>query len=253
MATTRRTRPALLPGALALTLTLALTLALAPGTARAISHAPLDRLLRKHVRGGKVDYQGIKDRSRAELEAYVSAVGRARPAGMGRQARLAFYLNAYNALVLKGVVDRLPGITSVMKVRGFFDRIKHEVGGRKVTLNDLENKIIRPTFKEPRIHFALVCGARSCPPLRAGAFHAKGLERVLERLTRDFINSPSGVRVEGGKVQVSQLFKWYARDFEAAAGSVGKYLARYHGKHAGLLARQTKLKHLHYSWALNKR
>jgi len=235
----------------ALTLTLLLSFAVAT-PADAISHAPYDALLKKHVKRGKVDYAGIKETNHAALDAYVTAVGKARVGGMSKHAKLAFYLNAYNALVIKGVVDRLPNVTSVMKVKGFFDKHKHLVAGRRVTLNQLENEIIRPTFKEPRIHFALVCGARSCPPLRAAAFRASGLDGVLERLTRSFINGWYGVQVKGEAVKVSQLFKWYAKDFEQASGSVGKYLARYHKKHADRLARG-KLGYLHYSWALNKK
>lgn len=236
---------------LSLTLTLLLDFTAAP-PAHAFSHAPLDALLKKHVRRGKVDYQGIKSTSQAQLDAYVAAVGKARIGAMSRQTRLAFYLNAYNALVIKGVVDRLPGLSSVMKVKGFFDKQRHLVAGKRVTLNQLENTIIRPTFKEPRIHFALVCGARSCPPLRAAAFRAAGLDGVLERLARNFINSGYGVQVKGDAVKVSQLFKWYAADFEQASGSVGKYLARYHKTHAERLP-TAKLGYLHYSWALNKK
>jgi hypothetical protein len=238
---------------LTLTLTLTLLLAFTAATpARAFTHAPFDALLKKHVKRGKVDYQGIKASDQAQLDAYVTAVGKVRVGGMSKSTKLAFYLNAYNALVIKGVVDRLPNFTSVKKVKGFFDKHKYLVAGKRVTLNQLENTIIRPTFKEPRIHFALVCGARSCPPLRAAAFRTSGLDGVLERLTRNFINSGHGVRVKGGAVKVSELFKWYAKDFEQASGSVGKYLARYHKKHADKLS-AGKLGYLHYSWALNKK
>ncbi len=231
-------------------LTLSLLLLAAP--ALAFSHAPFDALLKKHVKRGKVDYQGIKATSQAQPNPNVAAVGKARVGGMSKNTKLAFYLNAYNALVIKGVVDRLPGFTSVMKVKGFFDKHKHLVAGKRVTLNQLENTIIRPSFKEPRIHFALVCGARSCPPLRAAAFRTSGLDGVLERLARNFINGRHGVQVKGDAVKVSQLFKWYAKDFEQASGSVGKYVARYHKKHADKLS-TAKLGYLHYSWVLNKK
>ncbi len=231
---------------------LTLSLLLLSDPAHAITHAPFDALLKKHVKRGKVDYEGIKATSQAQLDAHVAAVGKTRIGGMSRSTKLAFYLNAYNALVIKGVVDRLPNFTTVMKVKGFFDKHKHLVAGKRVTLNQLENKIIRPTFKDARIHFALVCGARSCPPLRAAAFRTSGLDGVLERLARNFINSGHGVQVKGDAVKVSQLFKWYAADFKQASGSVGKYLARYHKKHADKLS-TAKLGYLHYSWALNKK
>jgi hypothetical protein len=221
---------------------------------RTFDHGPFDRLLGKHVKRGRVDYAGIKnDRSRsAELGRYVKALGAASLSGMSKRDKLAFYLNAYNALVIDAVVRRWPRIDSVMKVKGFFDKITYRVAGRRVTLNQLENKIIRPTFKDARIHFALVCGARSCPPLMSKAFDGASLDKVLERLTRDFINSKKGVLVgPGGRVRVSQIFKWYAADFEKAAGSVPKYLARYHTKQTDRITKAGRLVYLHYSWSLN--
>ena len=149
-------------------------------------------------------------------------------------------------------MDRWPGVGGVRKVPGFFKKLKHRVAGKSITLDDLENKVIRPTFKDPRVHFALVCGARSCPPLRCRAFYGGGLNRVLERLTRRFINSKLGVRAEGEKLSVSKLFTWYAGDFEASDGTVGKYLARYHKTQGARLA-TAKLEYQPYSWALNKR
>lgn len=221
---------------------------------RTFDHGPFDRTLKAHVKRGRVDYAGIKkDKSKsAELERYVKALGSASLSGMGKQDRLAFYLNAYNALVIDAVVKRWPKISGVMKVKGFFDKITHRVAGRRVTLNQLENKIIRPTFKDARIHFALVCGARSCPPLRSGAFKGASLEKVLDRLTRDFINSKKGVQVgPGDKVRVSQIFKWYAADFKKAAGSVPKYLARYRKQQSDRITQAGRLAYLPYSWSLN--
>ena len=220
----------------------------------AFEHKPFDRLLKAHVKRGKVDYASIKsnESTRAELERYLKAVGSASLVGMGKKDRLAFYLNAYNALVIDAIVRRWPKIRSVMKVKGFFDKTTHRVAGKRVTLNQLENKIIRPRFKDARIHFALVCGAQSCPPLRSGAFDGASLDRVLDRLTRAFINSREGVEVgPTGEVRVSQLFKWYADDFKDAAGSVPKYLARYRRQHAERIGKASKLAYLPYSWSLN--
>lgn len=237
----------------ALTLLTTLAVLALPITALAFDHKPFQALLTAHVRGGRVDYAGIHADAgaRARLGRHVRSLGSASLAGKSRNAQLAFYLNAYNAIVIKAVVDRWPQ-TSVMKVKGFFKRFKYKVAGRMVSLDQLENAIIRPRFKEPRIHFALVCAARSCPPLSSRAFSAATLERTLDRLTRAFINSRHGVQLSGGKVKVSRLFQWYEGDFKAAAGSAGKYLARYHKKHAGLLARGG-LGYLRYDWSINKK
>lgn len=227
------------------------TLVAAAAPAAALDHTPFDRLLRAHVRAGRVDYAAIHARDRARLNAYVQALATARP-GRSRAERLAFYLNAYNALVIKAVVERWPNVSDVTKIKGFFDGARYRVAGRKVTLDQLEKRIIRPQFKDPRTHFALVCAARSCPPLRSRAFTAARLERVLERLTRRFINSPRGVQIKGKTIRVSKIFKWYAGEFKQAAGSVGAYVARYHRQHADTLRKATKLSYLPYDWSLNK-
>lgn len=223
-----------------------------PGDAQALSHKPFDKILRTYVKNGRVDYGGIKAKAKAQLDAYVAALGKAR-AGGSRHAQKAFYFNAYNALVIKAVVDRWPNVTSVLKVPGFFKRIKYKVAGRSVTLDQLEKKLILAKYKDARTHFALVCAARSCPPLRSRAFSARGLDRVLDGLAKRFINGRNGVVRSGGGFKISKLFEWYAADFVAAEGSVGKYLAKYHQKHADKLRAASSFSYLRYNWALNKK
>ena len=231
----------------------ALSVVLLGGPAFAFDHAAFDALLRTHVRDGRVDYAGIKARAAKPLDAYLSAISRADLRGLSREAQLAFYLNAYNALVIGEVVRRWPGIRSVKSVDGFFDRQRHTVAGASATLNDLENKIIRARFNDPRIHFALVCAARSCPPLTSSAFEPKTLGRTLDGLARAFIRSPSGVQVVGGEVRASRIFDWYAVDFQKSAGSVLAFLARYHPLGKQLADGKHRLSFLDYDWALNGR
>ena len=214
-------------------------------------HAPLDKILRTHVKNGRVNYTAIKTRDLTTLETYIESVGSACLGDLSREGKLAFYLNAYNALVIKSVIDRMP-LPSVKGIKGFFDGKRYKVAGKSLTLNDLENKIIRPRFKEPRIHFALVCAAKSCPPIMSKAFSAKTVKRDLERLTRRFLNSSAGVVIKGDKVTVSQLFNWYAVDFVKSAGSVAAYLAKYRPGDAELLGdKDLKISFLEYNWKLN--
>lgn len=217
-----------------------------------VDPAPFDALLKKHVnKKGNVDYATLKKdkKAKAALDAYVAAIASAKPTG-SKDAKLAFYVNAYNANVIKSVVDKYP-IESVMKVDGFFKKEKHTVGGKPMTLDALEHKLIRPQFKEPRIHFVLVCAARSCPRLQREAATEKNIEALLEGAAKEFI--PRATKVEGKTVTTSKLFEWFADDFKNAEGSVQKYLAKYLPKHKDvLLAEDTKLKFAHYSWKLNK-
>ncbi len=226
--------------------------ALANGPAEAgksFDHGTFDSILRRFVKAGRVDYSGIKRSALPDLDAYLGRVAGAEPRGMSRRDKLAFYLNAYNAHVIRAVAKRLP-LRSVMAVKGFFDRIEHRVAGRRLTLNDLESKVIRRQFDEPRIHFALVCAARSCPPLQSRAFTAGRLQRMLEGATRRFLNSKEGVQIAGGKARVSKLFEWYAVDFNKAAGSVGEYVARYRRADRAALTSSAPA-FLHYNWTLN--
>ena len=213
--------------------------------------AAYNAILKQYCRGGRVDYAGIHGGAKQQLDDYVKYIG-SRGLPGGRDAKLAFYINAYNAITIKMIVDRWPNIKSVMSVPGFFKAKRNRVAGRMLTLDQLENKVIRPTFKDARIHFALVCGARSCPPLRCAAFYGGGLQRTLEGLARRFINGRLGVRLDGDRVRVSKLFEWYGKDFVDAAGSVGKYLAKYHKTAADRLP-TAKIEFQPYSWALNKK
>lgn len=227
--------------------------ALAPDV---LDYAPLEILLGKYVDArGEVDYarwhQNQADR--LALGAFIERVGSARLDRQAPKARLAFYLNAYNALVLHAIVERWP-VESVMKLPGFFKTARYRVAGESMTLDELEHARVRPQFLEPRIHFVLVCGAKSCPRLRRDALRAATLEAVLESATREFVQAST--RFEGSnasRVQVSTLFEWFREDFDKAAGTVPAFLARY------LRAEQAErlrsgamtLSYTPYDWSVN--
>lgn len=217
-----------------------------------VDHGPFDELLESYVDGkGRVAYAKLKENEDdlKKLNSYVDSLAGAKVKGSD-EAKLAFYINAYNANVILSVVEKYP-ITSVMKVDGFFKKEKHEVAGTPMTLDHLENKIIRPEFNEARIHFVLVCAARSCPRLQRRAATEKNVEDLLETGAKEFI--PKATKVKDGAVVTSQLFNWFADDFKKAEGSVKKYLAKYAPDHAELLAKEdTKVKFSNYSWKLNK-
>jgi hypothetical protein len=225
-------------------------------SADVIDHRPFDALLKKHVDArGQVAYGAWAraEADRAALKSYVDAVGLARVEGKSEASRLAFYINAYNAIVLNAVLEKWP-IESVMKVEGFFTAEKHRVANEEMTLDDLEhNKIIRVQFAEPRIHFVLVCAAKSCPPLLRTAMTEANLEQTLEAATRTFIGAAT--RRQGDKVITSQLFNWFRQDFEKNAGSVPAYLAKYtEGQTQELLATdKVTIEFSDYDWAVNAR
>ncbi|MFB6263477.1 MAG: DUF547 domain-containing protein, partial [Bradymonadaceae bacterium] len=133
-----------------------------------VDYGPFEETLRAHVdENGDVDYAALAEDEKAasKLDAFVESIAEAEVEGHGRAARLAFYLNAYNATVLDEIADRWP-VDSPRDIDGFFDEIEHRIAGRKMTLDELEHGLIREEFDEPRIHFVLVCAAEACPRLR---------------------------------------------------------------------------------------
>jgi len=235
------------------TLLLVTLLAANAGAKDVIDHEPFDRILSKYVDSkGLVDYEGLRsnEKDRKKFEKYVDAIESANVKG-SKNAKLAFYLNAYNATVIDSVLQHWP-LKSVMNVDGFFKKEKHEIAGKKITLDHLEHKIIRPTFNDARVHFALVCAAMSCPPLKKKPFTEKNVDRMLTENTKAFIPKATTVDKEKKVVTTSKLFEWFSGDFEADEGSVAKYLARYYPQHAEFLkSGDYKLKFSPYDWALN--
>jgi len=194
----------------------------APSRAAPFSHGLLDQVLQTHVDSqGKVDYPALKE-SRAYLDAYIDSLGRVSPRSHPDRFptphhELAYWINAYNAFVIKGVIDAYP-IASVKDIKafnGFFRRMKSTAGDQELTLDDIENKIIRPVYKDPRIHFVVNCGAVSCPELENRAFTGEDLEARLEAALRRFAASPKHVRLDprNNELHLSRILDWYGGDF----------------------------------------
>ena len=222
------------------------------------SHELFDQVLQKYVDSqGRVDYAGLKN-DPGTLQSYLDLLAVNAPSDKATfQTGLAFWINAYNALTIKGVLDHYP-TTSVRKIKlfgGFFSRIKFQVGGRSYTLNNIEHDIIRYEFGDPRIHFALVCASLGCPILENRAFVPETLEERLDNVTANFINNPEKVRLdrENGVLYLSQIFEWYAEDFEDTHNSVINFIAEYlpEADAAFLKGEEVQLQYLEYDWHLN--
>lgn len=225
-------------------------LSLAAAPARALDASPWERVLVAHARGGGMDYDALAAdaRARADLDRFLASA-----ATMPESEPLSSWLNVYNALVVKSVLAHRP-IASVQRVPGFFDRERHRVAGRDRTLDELENQIVRPRFHDARVHFALNCGADSCPALHGHAFVESTLSATLDRLAKNAVASDTHVRVTNGRVEVSEIFFWFQADFERDAGSVLAWLRRYDERRrlAGV-ANGAALGRIPYRWALNQR
>ncbi|GJM45399.1 MAG: DUF547 domain-containing protein [Gemmatimonadota bacterium] len=201
-------------------------------------HSAFDELLQRYVSDAGVDYAawhanaGDRERLRTYLQTLSAApVSELQERANARPHALAYWLNLYNAVTLNFVLDGYP-TDSIKDLGGMFSSPWKKklvtVEGTELTLNEIENDIIRPRFREPRIHFALNCAAVSCPPLRAGAYVGESLDQQLEEQTVRFLADPRANRVgDNGRLRLSKIFDWYADDFRDAAGSVAQYVAPY--------------------------
>ena len=223
----------------------------------AFSHELFDQVLQEHVdEKGQVNYTKLKANPE-KFEAYLDLLAVAKPTEWSYNDQLTFWINAYNALVIKGVVDHYP-ITSVRKVKlfnGFFSRLKFQAAGKTYSLDQIEHGILREEFPDPRVHFAIVCASSSCPPLGNRAFSTETLEERLETVTFNFIRNPEQVRIDRAKrtVHLSKIFKWYTDDFKMGYDGVTDFLADYLPPEDAeyLASTDVQLRHLDYDWTLN--
>jgi hypothetical protein len=233
---------------------------LCAGSAAAVDGAPRgvidwsswDTLLRDHVTEGRVDYDAIGNDP--GFETTVERIATADLVGHDRTDLLAFYINAYNVLAVKGILDGRSPRSALGKLR-FFYRDRYTVAGELLSLHRLENDRIRP-LGEPRIHFAIVCASASCPPLRSEAYAVHSLDLQLDDNARRFLNDTGKNRVDldAGVVHLSKIFKWFREDFEAAAGDVQSYIAEFiDDEQAARELRDGTLdvRYLDYDWSLN--
>ena len=193
---------------------------------------------------GRVDYPKLKA-NRAALDAVAAQFSAQQPSERwSREEQMAFWINAYNLFTLRLIVDHYP-LKSIMDLDGgkTWDLQRITIGGTAYSLNQIENEILRPRFKDPRIHFAINCAARSCPPLYNQAFRPQTLQQQLDARTRRFIRSKNNV-LAPKTVKVSKIFEWYAADF----GALIPFLNRY----ASVKIEPTaNVSFLPYDWNLN--
>ena len=202
---------------------------LAGGSER-FDHATWDRLLQGGTREGLVDYRFMQAH-RADLDAYLSAIGGAHLDRLAAGQLEALLINGYNAYTVRAILDH-PDVTSIKKIPGVWAETKRRVGGFDLTLDDIEHRILRPFFRDPRLHFALNCASRSCAPLPPWAYNGDRIDMQLEDRAATFLVNPDNVTYENDRLVVSRYFDWYGGDFIApgwkgAARTIPAYIARY--------------------------
>jgi hypothetical protein len=221
-------------------------------------HRLFQAVLKEHVDAdGWVDYTGLA-REPGRLDAYITAVGKAPFDELGRNEKLALLINAYNAFTLRLILDHYP-VGSIKDVPSSkrWDDARWNVGGHVWSLNQIEHKQIRPKFDEPRIHFALVCAAVGCPPLRNEAYTAERMEEQLEDQARSVHRNERWFRFDRDRnvVELTKLYDWYGGDFKQVSGSVTAYAAAYSPELKRAIDSGTppKVRWLDYDWRLNEK
>lgn len=235
-----------------------------PSSTKTIDHAAWDKFLASYVVEGRdgganlVRYGAVSAADKSSLNAYVAALEAASPASLSRAEAFAYWVNLYNAVTVRLIVDRYP-VKSIRSIKsgaislGPWDLKLITVNGQALSLNDVEHKILRAHFKDNRVHFAVNCASIGCPDLRSRAWTAASLETDLDAAARAYINSPRGVSASGGKVKASSIFKWYAKDFGADDAAVLAYLSKHADPKLKTALAGAKKIHLYaYDWSINE-
>lgn len=210
----------------------------------------LNQTLQEQVSEGRVNYAALqKDLLPLRQHLILSgAIKEPEFNSWNESEQLAFLINLYNAATLQLIVDHYP-VKSIKKIgnlfKGPWDQPVVPLFGKTITLNNLEHDIIRKQFDEPRIHMALVCAAKGCPPLRSEAFTAEQLNEQLDDQSRIYLASPAGLVVDRakGEAHISSIFKWYGGDFSSVPAFVEQ--------HSGQSLDGLKIRYLDYDWSLN--
>jgi len=221
----------------------------------AVGHQIFGDLLKKHVKNSVVDYAGFKT-DETKLDTYLKELENTRSNTLDRNEQFAFYINAYNAWTIKLILSGYPGIDSIKDLgsvlKSPWKKKIVRIDGDIVTLDHIEHKILRPRYKDPRVHFAINCASKSCPPLISEPYYGAVLEQQLDAVVKAFLNDTKRNRLEGNTLYASRIFKWFKDDFNKdiigfflkySEGSLRKDLAANRDK--------IKIKYLYYDWTLN--
>ena len=205
-----------------------------------------------------IRYADVSDADRAALNAYVKYLQTAKVTELNRDEQLAFWINLYNAETIRVILENYP-VESIRNIKsspldfkGPWNDARLKVQGETLTLDNIENRIVRPLFNDPRIHYAFNCAAIGCPNLRETAYRAEGLDAALDEQAREFVNNPRGVKTDGSHITVSKIYLWYKKDFGDSEAEVLDHIRRYAEPGlADALKSATSIKSYEYDWSLN--
>ncbi len=227
-----------------------------------IDHSAWDALLSRYVSSdasgvNRVAYEKVSAADRAALAAYIAALEAVAISDYARAEQFAYWVNLYNAVTVRTVLDAYP-VASIREINdgwfspGPWDRALVAVEGETLTLNDIESRILRPLWRDPRAHYVLNCASIGCPNLDVPAYRGAGLEARLDEAARRYINHPRGVRIENGELIVSSIYAWFRDDFGGSKATVLAHLKAYADRDLkNELSSRAEIDGYEYDWSLN--
>ena len=230
---------------------------------RTISHQLwndfLARYVSKHPDGiNRVAYQKVSDSDRKHLKSYLHQSSQINISTYNREEQLAYWINLYNALTLNLILEHLP-VSSIREIKsglfssGPWGKKLISVEAQQLTLNDIEHRVLRPIWRDPRIHYAVNCASVGCPNLQLRAYTPANNEHLLEQAARDFINHPRGVKVVGNSIVASEIYSWFQEDFGASEKQVIEHFRQYANPQLqAQLSNITRIDSYQYDWNLNQ-
>jgi len=231
-----------------------------------VDHDAWGRFLQKYLVTDHPDgihrlrYGAVTPEDRSALDAYVRSLEETRVSWLNRREQMAYWINFYNALTVKVILDHYPveSIRNVNLSPGWFrfgpwDAKLVRVEGEAVSLNDMEHRILRPIWKDNRVHYAVNCASLGCPNLQPEPFTSENLEPTLERAAAEFINHPRGARLEGRRLVLSSIYEWFREDFGGSEEGVLTHIGRYAKAplSRALDGRRIRIAY-QYDWSLNE-
>lgn len=235
-----------------------------PAATARVDHGAWDAFLARHlqvVEGGvnRIAYGAVPSADRQALAAYLDALAATQVSTLNRAEQRAYWINFYNALTVKVVLDHHPvasigdiDISPGLFANGPWGKKLATVEGEALSLDDMEHRILRPIWRDPRIHYAVNCASIGCPNLRTVAFTAANADRLMEEGARDYVNHPRGASLAGGRLVVSKIYDWFKADFGGTDAGVIAHLRQYAAPPlADGLAVATRIADTVYDWSLN--
>lgn len=219
----------------------------------AVDHGPWSTLLTRYVDAqGRVAYRDLQTKDQVTFDAYLTALAQAQPEGMSEPEEKAFWINAYNAVIVSGIVQGYSA-ESLLGRKRLFSWFTVRIAGKDRTPDEIEHQILRKKFADPRVHFTIVCASSSCPQLRREAYLPERLDAQLDDATRAFLRDPARNRLAGQPVALSKIFEWFAADFVQQAGSVVAFVRRFvpEEQRARVPLTDGEVQFLDYDWTLN--